>query len=255
MSRSRRLICLIALPITLALATSGCATKKYVRQQVAPVKQQMAANQKQTNDKIAAMWQKQEADMSQVNERISTTDQQVSAAAAAAQEAQGTASRAMDASASNSTAISNLSSGVGNALSFQLADRSDVFFGFDKASLTPQAKAKLDEIISKVQSMPRSAVELVGFTDPIGSASYNLALSRRRAEAVQRYLVSKKIEVRAIHLVGMGKEAPPPHLETELKTSNPHPTTAELHQLARRVQIQLYQPGELTEGNASRSDQ
>lgn len=248
------LVLSIAVPMTLVLATSGCASKKYVRNQVGQVKQQMANNQKQTNEKIAAVWSKEESDISQVNERISTTDQKVAQVDAAAQEAQGTASRAMEASQANSTAITNLGAGVGNALNYDLAEKTDVMFAFNKATLTPQGKVALDRIAAKALSMPRSIIELVGFTDTIGTVDYNLALSRRRAWAVQRYLVSKGIQTRAIHVVGMGKEQPPPGLEAQLSATRPNPSSAELRQLERRVHIRVLAAGEI-EGSASRSQQ
>lgn len=262
MKLKKSLIWLIAVPTTLALATSGCATKKYVRNQVAPVNQKLAKVQKETNDKIAATWSKLGTDISEVNERISSTDQRVSQVSEATQQAQGTASRAMEASETNSTAISanstainTLASGVANAMNFKFVESADVTFGFDKYSLTPEAKAALDQVASKVQSLPRAVVELAGFTDPIGSASYNLGLSRRRAEAVQRYLVNQKVPMRNIHIVGLGEEAPPPGLEKDLTHLGPNPTKAELHRMARRVRISIYGAGDITEGAASRSQE
>ena len=97
-----------AVPI-LMLATSGCATKKYVSQQVNPVKTKVAQLQKQTDDRIAYLNNQQKSDMSQVNERLATTDQKISEVSQAAHDAQGTASRAMEESeatgAKNSAAI------------------------------------------------------------------------------------------------------------------------------------------------------
>lgn len=253
---------LIAVPIAVALAAPGCATKKYVRQQIAPVNQKVAYVYQQTkenNEKIAATWSKLETDMSEVNERISSTDQKVSQVAEATQQAQGTASRAMEASDTNATAISanttainTLSTGVSNALNYKFVESADVTFGFAKSALTPEAKAALDQVASKMQSLPRSMVELAGFTDKTGSAGYNLALSRRRAEAVQRYLVGQKVPLRNIHVVGLGEEAPPSGLEKDL---GPNPTKAERNRMARRVRISIYGAGDITEGEASRSQE
>jgi peptidoglycan-associated lipoprotein len=257
-----RLVWPIALPIALVLATSGCATRKYVRNQVKPVNAKLNTFEKQTNDKIAAVWKQQQTDMSQVSERISTTDQKLEQVAGVAQQAQGTASRAMEETeanagkiTANTTAITTLESGVANALNYQMVERADITFGFDKYNLTPEARAALDQIVAKAQSMPRAVIELAGFTDRTGTASYNLALSRRRAWAVQHYLVTKKVPLRAIHVVGMGKEAAPPGLEAELSAVNPNPTKAEKNRLARRVQIRLFGAGDITEGTASRSEQ
>jgi len=244
----------IAVPIALVLATSGCATKKFVRQQVAPVNQKVAKLETQTNDKIAAVWHKQESDISQVNERIATTDQKVDQVASAAQQAQGTASRAMEESQSNSTKITELGDGVAKALNYQQIEKADVMFGFNKSTLTPEAKLALDQAASKCLSLPRCVIELAGFTDTRGTKSYNLALSRRRAEAVQRYLVMQKVPLRSIHIVGMGKEPAPPGLEAEVAAVTGPPSRAEKYRLARRVQVRIFGAGDITAGTASRSE-
>lgn len=240
-----------AFPIAFAVATSGCATKKYVRNQVTPVHQQVAALQKQTNDKISYLNNKEERDISQVNERIASTDERVNQVAQAAQQAQGTASRAMDTADANSTKISDLGAGVANALNYQLMEKEDVMFGFNQATLTPAAKQALDAIVTKAQAAPRTVIELAGFCDPRGSKNYNFALSRRRAEAVQRYLVLQKIPPRLIHIVGMGKDTPPSDLEPENSVPS-GASKAERYQAARRVQVRLFGAGDITTGTASR---
>lgn len=255
------LILCIALPIAFVLATSGCATKKYVAKQVAPVNHKVAALEKKTDDKIAYLNNKEESDISQANERISTTDQRVTQVAEAANQAQGTASRAMDAAEQssakadeNTTAINSLSSNVANALNYQLMDTADVTFGFNKSTLTPAAKRTLDQLAAKALAQPRTVIELAGFTDRIGSNSYNLALSRRRAWTVQRYLISQKVPNSAIHVAGLGKEAPPPGLEADLTAANPNPSKAEIDRLARRVRVRVFGAGDIT-GGAAREQQ
>jgi OmpA-OmpF porin, OOP family len=251
----------IVLPISLSLGVSGCATKKFARQQAATVNQRVSKMEIKTNEELAALNHQQRTDISQVNERISTTDMKVSQAASAAQQANSAAMDAQqqaqankDAISKTTTDLSNLSSGVANALNYQLAVKSDVTFGFDKSTLTPAAKSALDQIAQKAQSLPRMAVELTGFTDRIGSPSYNLALSRRRAEAVQGYLVRQKVPLRSIHILGLGEEAPPPDLEADLSALNPKPSKQEINRLARRVSIRVYGAGDITKGTASRSD-
>ena len=250
------------LPITLVLDTSGCATKKYAQQQAAAVNQRVSKVEKKTNEEIAYLTNKQQTDISQVNERISTTDLKLTQVASTADQANATASQASEMAeankaqiSSNSTEISNLATGVANAMNYQMVEKGDVTFAFNKSELTPSSKAALDLIIQKVQALPRSVVELVGFTDPVGSKSYNLALSRRRAEAVQRYLVQQKVPLYTIHIVGLGKEAPPPGLEADLKAVNPNASPRQVNQLARRVLIRVYGAGDITAGTASRSEQ
>ena len=252
--RKHRFIWWVA-PITLVLATSGCATKKYVRQQVAPVNQKVATVEKQTNQKIAAVVEKHNADISAVNERITTTDQRVTEVAAAAQQAQGTASRAMETADGNTTKITTLTNNVAGALNFELVEKADVTFGFNKSTLGPLDKAALDQVAAKAKALPRSVVEVVGFTDRRGSSSYNLALSRRRADAVQRYLITQGVPVRSIHMAGMGEENPPAGLEADVTAmTGSTPTKAEANRMARRVLVRVYGAGDIT-GTASRSEQ
>jgi outer membrane protein OmpA-like peptidoglycan-associated protein len=268
-NKSAPILLLTIVPLSLALATSGCASKKYVRQQVAPVNQRVSQLQTQTHDQISYLNNKQAADISEVHERISTTDQKLAQTdqklaevAGVADQAQGTASRAMEqtqtnaaAIQSNSTQVSTLATGVANALNYQLIEKGDVTFGFNKSTLTPDAKVALNAMAAKAQALPRSVIELTGFTDKVGSESYNLALSRRRAEAVQRYLVLQKVPLRSIHIVGLGKEAPPENLEVVEALTNPNTNAKDLHRLARRVRINVYGAGDITEGTASRSQQ
>ena len=51
-------------------------------------------------------------------------------------------------------------------------------------------------------------LELEGYTDATGTEQYNIGLSQRRAEAVERYLVSKNLPLFRIAIVGLGKEKP-----------------------------------------------
>ncbi len=58
-------------------------------------------------------------------------------------------------------------------------------------------------------ALKRYFIAIQGFTDRIGPADYNLDLSRRRAQAVQTYLVGKhSIPVYRVQIVGLGKDKP-----------------------------------------------
>jgi OmpA-OmpF porin, OOP family len=129
----------------------------------------------------------------------------------------------------------------------------DVTFAFNKATLTPQAKAALDIMAQKALAQPRTVIELVGFSSQVGSPEYNLGLSRRRAEAVQRYLVQQKVPLHSIHMIGMGQEAPPEGMVADLTAiDQTKPSRAEMN---RRVHIRVFGAGDITSGTASRSPQ
>jgi OOP family OmpA-OmpF porin len=85
-----------------------------------------------------------------------------------------------------------------------------IYFAFNKAELTEESTAKLDQIADAVNRSPKvTKVDIVGYTDQIGSNSYNDKLSLRRAHAVNAYLDTKThIPVSVLGLRGMGKADP-----------------------------------------------
>lgn len=84
----------------------------------------------------------------------------------------------------------------------------DALFDFDKSTLRPEGKAKLDELVSKAGAIKLEVILVVGHTDRIGSDSYNQKLSERRAAAVKSYLVSKGIEANRVYTEGKGEKQP-----------------------------------------------
>jgi OmpA-OmpF porin, OOP family len=84
----------------------------------------------------------------------------------------------------------------------------DAFFDFDKAVLKPEGKAKLDDLVGKIQGINLEVIIAVGHTDSVGSDTYNQKLSVRRAEAVKSYLVSKGIEKNRVYTEGKGEKQP-----------------------------------------------
>ena len=70
----------------------------------------------------------------------------------------------------------------------RVALAADTLFAFDEASLTPAAEANLTRTADLVAAGGEGVVRVVGYTDAKGEDAYNLALSRRRAEAVVAWL-------------------------------------------------------------------
>jgi OmpA-OmpF porin, OOP family len=83
-------------------------------------------------------------------------------------------------------------------------------FEFNKATLTNDAKAKLDaEVIAKLRDIGELRYIIVnGHADRMGSAQYNQRLSEKRAEAVRAYLVSKGADAAKVETLGFGKTLP-----------------------------------------------
>jgi outer membrane protein OmpA-like peptidoglycan-associated protein len=230
------------------LALSGCATKKYVGQQIHAVDQRLTNVQTQTNERL----EKQQGEISYLNERTETTDHKLAALAGTAQQANDTAGQALQQAQTNASAIQNNASQIDahstalaklvENLNYSVIETENVMFPFNKWQLTNEAKAALDVIIQKAVATSRPLVEVLGYTDDIGSASYNLTLSRRRAEAVARYLVQNKVPLKSISMLGLGEEQTPQVLAAEVENFQPNASKKELRGLARRVRIQLYAP-------------
>ena len=84
----------------------------------------------------------------------------------------------------------------------------DAFFDFDKATLKPEAKAKMDDLVAKTGGVALEVVIAVGHTDSVGADGYNQKLSTSRANAVKDYLVSKGIEKNRVYTEGKGEAQP-----------------------------------------------
>jgi OOP family OmpA-OmpF porin len=84
----------------------------------------------------------------------------------------------------------------------------DTFFDFDKAVLKPEGKAKLEDLVSKLQGTDIEVIVATGHTDSTGSDAYNQKLSERRAKAVKAFLVSKGIPESRVFAEGKGERQP-----------------------------------------------
>ena len=84
----------------------------------------------------------------------------------------------------------------------------DALFDFNKATLRPEGKAKLDDVVSKSKQLVLEVVIAVGHADRIGGAAYNQKLSEKRAASVKDYLVSKGIPANRIYTEGKGSKQP-----------------------------------------------
>jgi OOP family OmpA-OmpF porin len=83
-----------------------------------------------------------------------------------------------------------------------------VNFDFNKALLTLNAKALLDQVASALTTRADMKVEVDGHTDGKGGAAYNLKLSEKRAVSVKDYLASKGIDPARMGTKGYGKTMP-----------------------------------------------
>ncbi len=85
----------------------------------------------------------------------------------------------------------------------------DAFFDYDKATLKPEGKTKLDKLVEELKGAKFDIITVIGHADRFGSEAYNMKLSTRRAEAAKAYLVSvKEIEASKVTAIGKGEPSP-----------------------------------------------
>jgi outer membrane protein OmpA-like peptidoglycan-associated protein len=166
----------IVILLVAGLTVTGCASKKYVQEQV-------ANSESVTNGKIGEVQTSVEANQKEIT-ALHQTDaemqKQIDTLSATAKEALDRATKA-----------GKLAEGTFIA-EVILTDQ-DVRFGFDNYKLSDEAKAALDSFAAKVIEKNIGAyIEIQGYTDNIGSESYNLSLGYKRAEMVMKYLASEK---------------------------------------------------------------
>ncbi|MCZ2155623.1 MAG: OmpA family protein [Bryobacterales bacterium] len=195
-----------------ALFTQGCATKKYVNQQISPVDQRVAEVSHKTDENgksIAELSDKTDASVSRLDENIKTAERIAQDATRLAQGAGDTANAAYGATQENKVRLAGLEKRLDGVYNYELKATESIRFGFDRSDLNDESKAALNEFMNKIKGSPNFVVEVQGYTDKTGSTKYNLDLSEKRADAVVRYLATTySVPLRSIHKLGVGSEDP-----------------------------------------------
>ena len=104
----------------------------------------------------------------------------------------------------------------------------NIFFDFNKASLRPESKTELENLIKLMNDNPNIKIEISGHADNIGSSAYNQKLSESRAKAVVDYLIEHGIERSRLSHMGYGFDKPIAPNDTE-----------EGRQINRRVEFKI----------------
>jgi outer membrane protein OmpA-like peptidoglycan-associated protein len=198
------------------MVLSGCASRKYVRlqtQALEPSIQEAQNGVKENAERIDAVDRRAQgvAGTAQAADTKATAAQTAAQAAqAAAQAADRKADTANQGLQAANNRISTLESRSSTVIgdNYTESDKQMVTFKFNSSVLDNQAKSSLDRVAGAVGTGAGYMIELQGYTDSRGSEQYNLGLSQRRAESVERYLMTKKIPLYRISIVGLGKDDP-----------------------------------------------
>jgi outer membrane protein OmpA-like peptidoglycan-associated protein len=192
-----------------AIGTTGCASKKYVRTSVGEV-----------NDKVDSLGRSVEQTQERIkaNEgKIAEVDSKATAAGNAAQQANAAASNA----ANSASAANNAANAVGTKLDVfdksmrrlvleVVINESSGNFLSGKTDLPDDAKSQIDQLVSKLTQDPKNVYfEIEGHTDNVGAADFNEKLGLERADAVKRYLYEKhQIPLHKMNVISYGETKP-----------------------------------------------
>jgi OOP family OmpA-OmpF porin len=108
----------------------------------------------------------------------------------------------------------------------------DANFEFGKSKLLSNAYTALDGLVTTMKEHPKYTWKIGGYTDAVGSDSYNKNLSRQRAQSVVDYLLNKGVKRNNLQIVGYGEDNP-------IATNK----TPEGRSMNRRVEIKLLSKG------------
>ena len=102
---------------------------------------------------------------------------------------------------------------VGEGIVIEFKDK--VLFGFNRSDLNARSRESLDKLITVLKKYPDTDINVIGHTDNVGSDSYNLGLSEKRAASVSAYLRSNGIAASRVSTKGMGESDPKVSNDTE----------------------------------------
>jgi len=187
------------------VASVGCASKNYVKQQTTPLINKTnelddltAKNTKDIKDVDSRV----QAGLAAVNAKTADVEQKAQAAGQTATSAQQMADAA-------NSRVGVLSNTVANLDNYHAVAETSVKFAFNRDVLTPKAKEALDQLAASIASTKGYIIALEGGCDSVGSTEYNYDLSQRRANSVIQYLASKfNVPAHKIYVIGLGKDKP-----------------------------------------------
>lgn len=107
-----------------------------------------------------------------------------------------------------SGSVAGTASDPSSPLYFQQAVGDRVLFEVDQSTLTPTARATLDNQAQWLMTNSDYNAVIEGHADEQGTREYNLALGARRANTVQEYLLSNGVAASRLDVVSYGKERP-----------------------------------------------
>jgi peptidoglycan-associated lipoprotein len=203
----KRLVFVIAPLVVVAVALSGCATKKYVNDSVAQVNEKVTSLSKSLEE-TQERTRQNEARIQQVDEKygkqVAAVEEKAATAGKTAAAAQSTAERAILRAEEVDKAVRKLMYEV-------TISEASGNFKFGQTELPDAAKAQIDQLVARLKADPAKGayIEIEGHTDNVGDKAVNERIGLLRAEAVKRYLYEKHgIPLHKMSVISYGEDRP-----------------------------------------------
>jgi outer membrane protein OmpA-like peptidoglycan-associated protein len=216
------------------VTSTGClATRNYVRENVQQSETKTGQELARVEGQVAETRGVADEASKHATEAGGKAEEATQAAGRAANRAEEGVGLATQAQAKADQTDTRLTRLWNNRHKYAIVDTLVISFDFDKWRLDDRAETSLLDVIRQLNDNPGLTVNLEGYTDNVGSADYNLELSRRRAESVRRFIVEKGIDLHRIQAIGLGEARP--------AAAN---TTKQGRDQNRRVAVRLVTPSE-----------
>ena len=172
---------MVPVALALVLASTGCATKKYVGREVTRV-----------DDRVSGV----ETQVEEAQTRLREHDGKITMTSRTAQEALDRA-----------VAAGKLAEGK---LLYETVLTDDkVKFGFNQKGLSPEAQSALDGFVDQLKAENKNVyIEIQGHTDAVGVDGYNEQLGMDRADATRFYLAKHGVPLHRMNSISYGETAP-----------------------------------------------
>jgi outer membrane protein OmpA-like peptidoglycan-associated protein len=207
----------VLLPAILVIF-SACATKSWVRENMAKQEVQITQRVETVDQRVDAVDQRVgvvdqrvgtvEGTVTKETQRVDEMGSRVNTLGATITETSEAARSAKEASLAAQAKADSVDSRLtrlwSNRYNPKPVETINVLFGFDRTDLDDRAQTALSNLAKDLQSNQNLVVELTGYTDNRGSREYNYQLSQRRVDAVRRYLVERGVQMGRIMGLGIG---------------------------------------------------
>jgi len=185
----------LVLTLVAVLAVPGCATKKFVQEEVGAQGERIQG--------VENAVEETQARVRDVEGKVGQVDQKASAAQATGNQAleKGTAAFA--------TAEEAKKIAQGKLVLEATLTNDATKFKSNKSDLPAGGVPEIDDLVQKILSLnKRVYLEIQGHTDSTGDQGWNQELGERRAESVRRYLNTKGIPLYAMSVISFGESQP-----------------------------------------------